>query len=119
MLNVASYGLFNSFSESIEDFLSKNNIDLDTIDLILFSTLLVNIKHEISNLFNGKLIVDYEKYSGTYFTNSAFAMHLAIDFLESGKNNFNGMIINVKRILICNNLNSRNLGLILLKKIEA
>jgi len=126
VLNAASYGLFNSFSESLEDFFSasipllgKSKIDLGTIDLILFSTLQEKTKNEIADLFKGKSIVDYEKYSGTYFTNSAFALHLAIDILESGKNNFNGMTIDMKRILICNNLNSQNMGLILVEKVEA
>lgn len=119
VLNAASCGLFNSFLESVNNFFSDNNINSKEIDLILFSTLQEKTKNEITDLFNGKSTVDYEKYSGTYFTNSAFAMHLAIDILESGKNNFNGTTIDMKRILICNNLNSQNLGLIFVEKVEA
>ena len=34
------------------------------------------------------------------------------------KKKFNGMTIDIKRVLICNNLNSQNLGLILIEKVE-
>lgn len=114
--NVGSFGLFNSLLECVKEFFFASNIDLNTVDLILYSTLLENSKNEILDLFKGKPVLDYNKYSGIYFTNSAFAMHFAIDILENRQKQLNGMTIDVKRVLVCNNLNNQNLGLILIEK---
>ncbi|QRR00931.1 beta-ketoacyl synthase chain length factor [Dyadobacter sandarakinus] len=50
-------------------------------------------------------------YSGVYPTAAAFGLHMAADLIHSGPASGN--------ILICNNLNKHNLGLIALRSIEA
>lgn len=108
--NVSVNGLINSFPECIKDFFSESKLKMEEIDLVLFSTNEVSIKKELEKLFQGKIILDYEKYCGTYFTNSAFALHLANDILENKTE--------IKKVLICNNLNRQNLGLIIVERNE-
>ena len=79
--------------------------------MILFSANEDKRKKGLALFFQRKEIVNYEKYCGTYFTNSAFALHLAKDILENKTE--------IKKMLICNNLNSQNLGLIIVEKNEA
>jgi len=63
-------------------------------------------------IFGHRKILDYQKISGTYYTNSAFAMHYGIDVLLQKAHPAIGDRIN--NILVCNNLIPENLGLILL-----
>ena len=67
-------------------------------------------------MFSQTPILNYQDYSGLYFSNSSFAIHMACDILEHGnwKDNHN-----IKRILVCNNLNPKNLGLTILEKVES
>lgn len=82
---------------AILKFLSKNEIAPSQIELVLKS----------SNVFTtiGTKQVDYEQYTGLYYTSSAFAVHLANDFkLSEGK-----------YTLIINHQINGKLGLILVK----
>ncbi len=108
LLDVASIGMKNDLINSISECLKSNNIPADEIDLILFSSSNQNTFTELEKLFNKQKLLDFQKLSGLYFTNSAFAMNYAIDLLtnESSKE---------KIILVCNNLVPENLGLILMK----
>ncbi len=109
--NSTSCGNITSIENYIDSFLKQNSLEKNNFDLILYSDLSDNIKE----LFSENLTLNYTEYSGVYSTNSSFAVHLACDILESGiwKNQHD-----IKRILICNNLNPENLGLIILEKIE-
>lgn len=63
---------------SITAFLEKNNIDGSAIELVLFSG-------EIPS-FTGVKQIDYEQYTGLYYSSAAFACHLANDYaLPEGK----------------------------------
>lgn len=112
IIDVASYGLTESFSESTKSFLKQNNIGFNDIDLILFSGLDEQSKGEIKSVFPENKLFDYLKYCGMYFTNSAFALHYAIDTLKFTENK-------LKRALICNHLHKNHLGLILVESLEA
>lgn len=110
--NTATFGNIESLEQCIDDFLNQNNLDRKGFDLLLYSSLTESVK----NVFETNQLVNYTEYSGVYFTNASFAVHLAYDILDAGswkeKND-------VKRILICNNLNPENLGLTIVEKVEA
>jgi len=117
----AAYRGAISINDTITDFFTENEITSDTIDLILYSSIDVSLKKNLHAFFNETLLLDYQKYCGIYFSNSAFAVHLAIDILEQKKVKFEFITDeskNIKRILVCNNLNDANLGLTLIESIE-
>jgi len=51
-------------------------------------------------------MIHYQKITGTYYTSSAFALHYALDLLSGSSDK-------KKTVLVCNNLITENLGLIL------
>lgn len=112
LLDVASLGLTNDLDRPITDFLKSNDLSEDKIDLVFYSSSNHKTKDVLINIFGNKKLYDFQKLTGTYFTNSAFAMHYGIDIL------LHVASISAKRILICNNLIPENLGLILLAKQE-
>lgn len=64
--------------ESISTFLTKNNIAISDVELVLFSG---GIPDSI-----GTKQINYEQYTGLYYSSSAFAVHLANDYnLTEGK----------------------------------
>lgn len=89
----------DSFAEATL-FLNKNGLEVSQIDLILVSG------NDMCEVFPNSL--DYTQYTGLYFTNSAFAMHMALDKLKSEG----------KYVLIVNELFHSKLGLILLRRNE-
>lgn len=103
----------------LQNFLQENNINPETIDLVLYSSLNKKTETELGSLFKDKLLCDYQNYCGVYFSNSAFAFHLATDILENGKAEFIHADQKIKRILLFNHLNPANLGLTLLEAVEA
>ena len=114
---VEAVGLVQDVDLAIDSFLSDNFLNVTEIDLILYADLNVGSKNSIANKYfnehyhaNSKLI-NYTKLSGLYPTNSAFAMHYAIDKIQHHPE--------LKRVLILNGLNKINLGLILIESIEA
>lgn len=112
LVNVGSFGLIEDKDETTKNFLAENNSSPNEINLVLFAVSEENKLNELKLLFDVGKLFDYQKITGTYYTNSAFAMHYAIDILNSKLNPFsNGAI---KKILVYNNLISENLGLILL-----
>lgn len=121
---LASTSFFGNSNKSsiMEQFFSENNIGKDSIDLILFSTFDTNTKNELNLFFRDNLLCDFQNYCGVYFSNSAFALHLAMDILENGSVKFDFMENkkqNINRILIYNSLNPKNLGLTLIETLEA
>jgi len=112
LIDVDSLALINDISPEIQRFLAKNNQDQEDIDLVLYSHSQPESLENIKSIFGNKRLLDFQKYSGTYFTHTAFAMEMGIDILEQGKHPMLGTEIN--NILIINNLIPENLGLILL-----
>lgn len=82
--------------QSIAQFLEKNQIDKTSIDLVLFAG-------EIPSISENQ--INYEVYTGLYYSSVAFAVHMANDFkLSEGKH-----------ALIVNHQMTGKLGLILLR----
>lgn len=96
----------NDIEGKIADFLSVGNDGKD-LDLVLYSGI---CPQEIT----AASMMDYTVYSGFYFSNASFALHLAHDYLQDTESGGER-----KRVLIVNNLNPRNLGLILVEKYGA
>ena len=114
---VEAVGLVQDIDSAIDTFLSNNFLNVTEIDLILYTDLHAGSQKSIADRYfnehyhaNSKLI-NYTKLSGLYPTNSAFAMHYAIDKIQHHPE--------LKRVLILNGLNKINLGLILIESIEA
>lgn len=110
LVDIASFGLIQEYGSLITDFLSANKLTHADIDQVLYSNSTPLIKHVLNDLFQTQVMIDYQKYSGLYFTNSAFAMSLAIDMLKEADRSKS------KYVLVCNNLVPENLGLTLLRR---
>lgn len=83
--------------EAIATFLKNNQVDSDTIELVLFAG-------EIPRTIGAKQ-VNYEQYTGLYYSSAAFACHLATDYALSKE----------KYILIVNHQVNGKLGLTLIR----
>tara|TARA_B110000285_G_C15138291_1_gene628769 strand:+ start:1237 stop:2082 length:846 start_codon:yes stop_codon:yes gene_type:complete len=84
-------------------FLEFNEIGIDELDLILHSDSSLNIVSDHSNALN------YLDYSGMNYSASAFATHLAHDYLNHNDG---------RNVLIINNLCEGKLGLIIISKTQ-
>jgi hypothetical protein len=107
-------GLVDNVSEHISEFLLRNGVDAEGIDTLLFCGSSKEVDPQIIPESLNRLkdaAVDYVSFSGIYPTASAFAFHFAADKMKNDKS--------IKHILICNTLVHNNLGLTLLKSIEA
>ena len=111
IINVETIAFAKSFIETIKTFLFENSIDANSIDLVLYSTLDSQDKLKLKTVFVESKLLDYLKYSGTYFTNTAFALLYAVDSLKHHASK-------AKRILICNHLHKNHIGLILVESIN-
>jgi hypothetical protein len=112
LVDVGSFGLINDSPEIITKFLNSNNLSTEEIDLVLYSNSDQKKTYELKLIFGDREIFDYQKITGTYFTNAAFAMHYGIDILLQRKHSVFGE--GLSKVLVCNNLIPENLGLILL-----
>jgi 3-oxoacyl-[acyl-carrier-protein] synthase II len=112
LVDVGSFGLIDDSSCIITEFLDSNNLSTEEIDLVLYSNSDQEKTEELKIIFGHNKIFDYQKISGTYFTNSAFAMNYGIDILSHRKHPVFGDGLN--RVLVCNNVIPENLGLIIL-----
>lgn len=112
LVDVGSFGLINNPPGIIMKFLDSNNLSIEEIDLVLYSNSEDRKTDELKGIFGDKKIFDYQKFSGTYYTNSAFAMHYATDLLLQKAHPVFGN--SIRKVLVCNNLIPENLGLILL-----
>ncbi|CAN5174917.1 beta-ketoacyl synthase chain length factor [soil metagenome] len=112
LADVGSFGLIDDSPSAIGDFLDSNNLSTGEIDLVLYSNSDPKRTEELKIIFGPGKIFDYQKITGTYFTNSAFAMNYGIDILSHKKHPVFGEAIS--KVLVCNNLIPENLGLILL-----
>ena len=112
--DVETIGFVQDISGAINLFLENNALGKSGIDLVLFSGYNgaeLSMHSQFNHIFEQARFVDYALYSGMYFTNSAFALHFAIDSLQVNTK--------IRNVLICNNLNKKNLGLTLVQSIEA
>lgn len=112
LVDVGSFGLINNPPKIILEFLDSNKLSPRDIDLVLYSNTDQKKTEDLERIFRDRKLFDYEKITGTYFTNAAFAMSYAIDILSNDSHPVFGN--GIRRILVCNNLISENLGLILL-----
>jgi len=108
----AEYG-----NEEIDAFLDRNGLQMGDIDFILHTGVPAAGMPATGAPAAGTPAagttrdVDYLSLAGVYPTASAFAMHYAVDVIATDNK--------VKNVLICNTLRKTNLGLILLKAVEA
>ena len=105
--------------ELVDSFLESNNLQQTDIDLVLTSTFDTIKPQEITETFLNMECVNVEQYSGYHFTTSAFAMHLATEILNQEHTVLAKNKKAVKRVLLYNNLNNKNIGLTLLQSLEA
>jgi hypothetical protein len=112
LVDVGSFGLIDDSSRIITEFLDSNNVSTEEIDLVLYSNSDQKKMGGMKILFGDSQLFDYQKITGTYFTNSAFAMHYGIDILSHRKHPVFGE--GLSKVLVCNNLIPENVGLILL-----
>ncbi|MCU7551596.1 beta-ketoacyl synthase chain length factor [Chitinophagaceae bacterium LB-8] len=113
LVDVASFGLIDNTTGTIKNFLDTNNTLAEEIDLVLFAVSDQENKNDLKSIFQPWQMFDYQEITGTYYTNSSFAMHYAVDILSNKGHSIFGD--KVKNILVCNNLIPGNLGLMLLK----
>lgn len=123
-IGIKAIAVFNGavfLNKSITEFLSEHEMKSESIDMVLYSTHNSEGKEILKTIFEKSALLDYQQYCGTYFTNSAFAVHLAVDILEQ-KNGISEMTTdqpeNIKCILVCNNLSETSLGLTLVQSLE-
>jgi len=109
IVRTAAYGLVDSITDCLNEFIGETT-KADQLDLVLYSGFDENLYASLKKYFGNTSLLNYQDYCGTYFSNSSFALHLAVDILTHS---------NSKRILICNNLNPENLGLTLIESLEA
>jgi hypothetical protein len=114
LVDVGSFGLINDHSGMISEFLHSNNLTENEIDLVLYANSEEKKTKELAMIFGQNKLFDYQKLTGTYYTNSAFAMHYGIDVLSHDDHPVFGE--GIRKVLVCNNLIPENLGLILLDK---
>lgn len=114
LVDVGSFGLIDDPSGIIIEFLKSNNLSANEIDLVLYANNEKRNTEELEMIFGKNKLSDYQKITGTYYTNSAFAMHYGIDILS--QNNHPVFGEGIKTVLVVNNLIPENLGLILLGK---
>ena len=93
-------------SKGIISFLDKNNFRPNDIDVVLYSSISIDAETIINSLFSTEKCLDYLSLAGYYFTSSSFALGFGKDLIENKK---------ARNVLICNNMNPSNLGLILLE----
>ena len=111
VIDVGSFGLVKNTDETISRFLDGNKMNVQELDLVLYAISDENKLNELNSLFGQSRLFDYQQASGTYYTNSAFALHYAIDILSNQPHPIFG---NATNVLVYNNLIPENLGLILL-----
>ncbi|MCB9314946.1 MAG: beta-ketoacyl synthase chain length factor [Lewinellaceae bacterium] len=109
LVDVGSFGLIgDDLSPYVREFLQANQLTPDQIDLVLYAGTNPATERALRRMFDGPVLLDYQVFSGVYYTNPAFALHYAVDLLTGERPP------PVGNILICNNLIPENLGLLLI-----
>jgi len=112
LIDVGSFGLIKNTLETTLNFLKANNTTDLEIDMVLYAMSEKSKLNELTSFFGAERLFDYQTVTGTYYTNSAFAMNYAVDILSNRPHPIFG---EVKTVLVYNNLIPENLGLILLR----
>ncbi|MEM7368421.1 MAG: beta-ketoacyl synthase chain length factor [Bacteroidota bacterium] len=113
VIDVESHGLISDAPSLISTFLQTNHLSESEIDLVLYASSFRTQVSELTALFQAEQLFDYQSISGSYLTNSAFAMAYGVDILHQGDFPFRDR--QIRRILICNQVIPENIGLILLE----
>ncbi len=113
LIDVESFSLLDAPAVIVNNFLNSNGFSTDDIDLIFYSNSNMGTLHQLHALFKKSRLFDYQKITGCYFTNAAFALNHGVDMLLYQETLPHDQ--KVKTILIYNNLIPENLGLVLLK----
>ncbi len=114
LVEAESFGLVEDRPKILTQFLNSNKTSVNDIDLVLYSNSVPETVNELIDIFPSKKLYDFQKITGTYLTNSGFAMNYGVDILTKG--NHPSFEKNINRVLIYNNLIPENLGLILIEK---
>ena len=112
--DVETIGFVQNIPGAVDLFLKNNSLERTNIDQVLFcgsNDADLFVHSHFNHISYQTRFVDYGLYSGMYFTNSAFALHFAVDSMQINRD--------IRNVLICNNLNKINLGLTLIQSIEA
>ncbi|MCF2447546.1 beta-ketoacyl synthase chain length factor [Dyadobacter sp. CY345] len=116
--DVRTAGLIQDIDAAIDSFLLDNFLNISEVDLVLYSDFsekekMDSVAHQYFNehYHADSKLINYTKLSGLYPTNSAFAMHYAVDRIQREPK--------LKNVLILNGLNKINLGLTLIESLEA
>ncbi|WP_159471673.1 beta-ketoacyl synthase chain length factor [Dyadobacter sp. 3J3] len=114
--DIETVGLVEDIEESIENFLTNNTLQKSEIDMVLYSDF-YDIKDSgqvadfIQRFDVSSEVLNYTNLIGVYPSNSAFAIHYAVDRIQDNNK--------IKTVLIINRLNKINLGLTLIESLEA
>jgi 3-oxoacyl-[acyl-carrier-protein] synthase II len=113
---VEAFGQVSSLEPYLDSFFKTNQIVPESVDLVLFSGLNLEACGQVLRYLTDRgiqedKIQDYLLYSGIYPTASAFAVHYAVDKMSQDRE--------LKNVIICNCMQSKNLGLTLIQSIEA
>jgi 3-oxoacyl-[acyl-carrier-protein] synthase II len=116
LVDVETIGLCTDAFGAVETFFVRNGVTAVDIDTVLFadSALPAGLDAGMRRYFGHleeESFVNYPVYSGCYATCSAFALHYAVDKVYADKRRGN--------VLIYNRLFNDNLGLMLLRRVEA
>jgi 3-oxoacyl-[acyl-carrier-protein] synthase II len=102
MVDIFTSGGTENGQEETDAFLDRNGLQASDIGLALYAGTPVQ---------GAGRNVDYLSLAGIYPTATAFALHYAVDILRADSE--------VRNVLICNSLRKSNLGLTLLRAVEA
>lgn len=109
---------YDSSQDNLLNFLNRNNISVP--DMILADGFNADRFENVRKLFNGTPVISYSQYCGMYATNSAFALHLAMDLMNEKTSELAGVQIRKHQsALIVNQLLPGRTGLLLIKNYEA
>lgn len=103
----------------VNAFLKQNALNIQDIDLVLSNSNGTQSENKIKQYFSNIELLNYEQYCGYYFTNAAFGMHLATKILSNKTNSLVPANKTIKTILLFNTYKGKNIGLTLIKSVEA
>lgn len=114
IVDLMCHSLAGDPTSIVDQFLTTNNRHLHGIDLLLYCGR-TDQGSWLGEIVTKQPGIDYGKLSGSYMTNSGFALDLAVDLIQSDNAFFQKKI---RSVLIINNLIPENMGLILIERTE-
>ncbi|MBE9464075.1 beta-ketoacyl synthase chain length factor [Dyadobacter subterraneus] len=114
--DIETIGLVQNIDEAVSNFLVNNDLKKSAIDLVLYSKSgdLKGSEQDsdvLKDFDADSELVNYTELIGIYPSNSSFALHYALDRIQTENS--------IKKVLIINGLNKINLGLTLIESLEA